>query len=111
MIDIQAGTPYVFSLLNGAELIGKVDVNNSTTDSWQLTNSFQFTMQPKIEDGKQVGASIGLTFSCHLGNVDDKNKGQDVLVPASAVAMIYPPSDQLTQMYSQQTESLVLLKR
>ena len=110
MIDIQAGTPYVFSLLNGMEFIGKVDTVNSTNDSWQLTNTFQFTMQPKMDDtGRQVGASIGLTFSCHLGEHSDK--GQDVLVPASAVAMIYPPSEQLAEMYSQQTQSLVVIKR
>lgn len=110
MIDIQAGTPYIFSLLNGMELIGKVDVTNSTTNAWQITNAFQFTMQPKMdESGKQIGASIGLTFACHLG--EHENKGQDVMVPVSAVALIYSPSEQLGKMYADQTASLILVNK
>ncbi len=109
MIDIKAGVPFIFSLLNGMEIIGKVDTQNSTTDVWHLTNTFQFTMQPKMEDGKQVGASIGLTFSCHLGH--HENTGQDVIIPSSAVALIYPPSEQLEEMYVNQTQSLILVNK
>lgn len=108
MINISMGRAYVFSLLNGSELIAKVE--EDSIDIWHLTNALQFTMQPKIDPStqQQIGATLGLTLAAHLG--DESRTGQDLSVPKSAVALIYEPRQELNDYYIQQTGSLVLAK-
>ena len=104
MFDFRAGTPYIFSLLNGSELIAKVDTQKSTESMLFLENAMQFTMQR----GPDEQVSVGLTLAAHFGEPDQK--GQSIVIPMTAIALIYSPQENIAQDYSTRTNSLVLPK-
>lgn len=108
LTNYESGIPYVFSLLNGSEIISTIfNYTSEDPEYYILDKALQFVAQPKIgENGQQVGMSLGFTLASHFG--EESTKGQIIRVPKSAIALIYRPNEQIEKMYSEQTSSLIL---
>lgn len=101
MNKIETGDVLVFSLLNGSEIIAKVE--GCDVNDWHLESSIQFVVQ---QNGKGENM-IGMAPSAHFGDLNNA-KGQVVTIPRTAVAMYYKPSKEIETKFLTQVSGIIL---
>lgn len=95
----QHGVPYIFNLLNGMEIIAKVE--REETDSVFLENALIF-IQRQTEQGYNVALQPVANFS------EINPKGSSICLHNNAIVFTYQPRNDIVNVFNEMTGSIIL---